>query len=195
MQSLIKMITSVHEGLTACPRDLPKFSLHPRVLEILGFGLRWLRRYEVVKKSILKKPSIWVWFFYPCTLFALVGNAVFKLLICLLWALRNRIFLPHLPNPWLRGAACWKWVSMAILCESPVMLCKRPAGSSAPLMMCSTPHRAEPQATRSFGGVRRQPEEHGAVPEVSGHYCRQDYFDNTTTSSGISLGKGMSCQR
>lgn len=132
MQSLIKMITSAWR--TDCMSvGLSKIFSASKNIGNHRFwfrqGLRWLYvlilRYEVVKKSILKKSQLLGVF--STVPYLPVGNAVFKLLICLLWVLRNRILLPHLPNPWLWGTAHWKWVSMAILCKSPIMLCKKPA--------------------------------------------------------------------
>lgn len=139
MQSLVKLITSVYEGLTACPWIFPNFLC---LQEYWKSQVLIQARFEVIicsdtkiwscKKKHVKKSQL-LGFFSPVH-YLPVGNAIFKLLICLLWVLRTRIFLPHLPNPWLWGTAHCKLVSMAILCKSPIMLCKKPAGSSAPLM-------------------------------------------------------------
>lgn len=129
--SLIKMVTLVREGLTVCPWEL---SVSKRV-KSLRFCFRWglrrlcdlIVRYRVVRKSILKKKKVISVPRPPPpparAFFALVGSAVFKLLICLLWILRNGIFLPHLLNQWLRLTAYWKWVPTFIRCVKSTLCC------------------------------------------------------------------------
>lgn len=69
---------------------------------------------------------------FRCPSFVLVGSAVFKPLICLLWVLRNSIFPLHLLNQWLRWTAYRKWVH--VLCKKHAMLCNKSVSSLTSLM-------------------------------------------------------------